>query len=142
MLRPMFSAKKEGITFDGSNPREYQNFVEGWRIVEDHFDQWGQSKISLFRELKRALSGNARKLIEDIPESDHALDDAFEALNNIYKRPLQCVLDIYKKLLDAPRSNGSQEDYEAAYRRYISVENVRTKYKITEETSNTLWMIA
>ena len=60
MLRPMFSAKKEGITFDGSNPREYQNFVEGWRIVEDHFNQWGQSKICLFRELKRALSGNAR----------------------------------------------------------------------------------
>ena len=141
-FRPLFSARKEGISFDGSSPRLYQNFCEGWKTVEAHFREWGQSNIALFRELKRALSGRAKKLIEDIPESEIAITDAFKVLNNIYKRPLLSVIDTYKKLMDAPKSTGSQQDYEEMYRRYITVGKVRNMYKISEETSNAVWMIA
>ena len=145
LCRPYYDARKDGIVFDGSSAKAYSTFLNGWQSVVAEYAKFGRPKIDLFRQLKRCLVGDAKRLVMEIPESEAAVDEAFDIMDRLYLRPFKAVLDAYKEMTCMTMKDdvsGSQNDYMQIYRKFVTVQKVRNLYKIDEKTSNALWMIS
>ena len=136
-----YNARQIGIYFNGSSSKSYSTFLNNWKTVENDFR--GRPRVELFRQLKKCLSGQVRTLIIEIPDSETAVDEAFEKLNRLYLRPLKSVLDAYRQVIDVPAmKEGTQDDYRNVYHKFVSIESVNKLYDINDTTSKALWIIS
>ena len=144
MYYPYYDPKKDGITFSGTDSRDYASFLIGWKTVEAEFEKRGKPRIELFRQLKKCLSGDPRDLVKDIAETDDAVDAAFEILNEYYLQPLDGILGTYKTLIGGEDGliGSSHESCWKMYKRSITAEKSNELFNLNAETEATLLLIA
>ena len=112
--------------------------------MEAEFEKRGKPRIELFKQLKKCLSSDPRDLIKDIPETDDAVEAAFEILNGYYLQPLEAILETYKALIGGEDGlNGSShEACWRVYKCYITAEKSSELFHLDAETDRTLHLIA
>ena len=141
---PHYDPKKDGIVFSGTNSKDYSSFLIGWKTVESEFEKRNKPKIDLFRQLKKCLSGDPLELVKDIPETETAVDFAFDILNKYYKRPLDGILETYKALasLEKKSCKLSHNSFWELYKKYLAMEQARNLFELDSETEAALLMMA
>ena len=141
---PHYDPKKDGITFSGTNSRDYAAFLIGWKTVEAEFEKRNKPKIELFRQLKKCLSNDPLELIKDIQETEDAVDAAFEILNEYYRNPLDGILATLKALSSGGKGscNSSHASVWEVYKKYLAAERAKELFGLDSETEAAMLLIA
>lgn len=141
---PPYDPKKDGITFSGTNSRDYATFRIGWLIVEEEFKKRGKPSIELFRQLKRCLSNDPLDLVKDIAESPDAIKSAFSYLDENYYQPLEGMMATIEAISSGGKGSckGSREEVWNVYKRYLYAERAAKLFNLTMEQENAILLLS